>query len=252
MTITGEKLDDLPAVAEIDWTNVRLVYKKMQDDFWLITSPFGIELDDQTCLYLAHLIGTIDSIDRTLDELPDLKQRVGFSQSLTDYLSGRTKTIESEFTSPEVNRRMENLRSAIILQDVQHEFCQTVTRVFAHTEAKRSATTEQKMISEMREEWRLTGRLTVLIMGAKTTADFEKFFYLCCEMMTAVDMIQDARDDYRNGQISVPPRISLYLRLMGEFLFPMPKLIWRFPRPLNLFRYTFSFLFHVYGPFRTD
>lgn len=252
MTTTSPKLADLPAVAEIDWTNVRLVYKKMQDDFWLITSPFGITLDDRTRLYLAHLIGTIDSIDRTLDELPDLPQRERFAEALTDYLAGKTETIESEFTNVEVNRRMKNLRGAIILQGVQDEFCQTVTRVLTHTEAKRSATTEREMIDQMREEWRLTGRLTVLVMGAKSTPDFEKFFYLCCEMMTAVDMIQDARDDYRNGQISVPPRASLYLRLLSEFLLPMPKLIWRFPRPLNLLRYTFSFLWHVYGPFRTE
>lgn len=198
---TTKELPTTSIVPPVDWSNIRLVYKKLQDDFYRITEPFGISVSEETSL-------------------------------------------------DEVSRRMSILRTIIKKRGIQTEFCKTVESTLTRTEAKRAAKSERLMIDEMREEWRLTGHLTVLILRPESNAAFEKFFYLCCEMMTAVDMIQDAVSDYRQGQISVFPWPTLYLRLLAEFVLPMPKLIWRFPKPTGLIKYAASFLYEVYWPFK--
>jgi hypothetical protein len=98
------------------------------------------------------------------------------------------------------------------------------------------------MIAELIAEWRSTGHLTVLMLGHKSTPQFERFFYLACEMMPAIDTIQDARFDFRTGQTAIRPTIGLYARLVGVFVFPLPRLIYYFPDRWSLFKYAFSFL----------
>lgn len=250
MTSTTASLPVSPTVPPVDWSNVRLVYKKLQDDFYRITEPFGISVLEETSLHLSHLIATIDSIDRNLDVLPERSERDEFSNALVVFLAGKTKKVESSVVTEEVQRRMHILRTVVETRGIQSDFCETVKTILVHTEAKRAARSEREMIDEMREEWRLTGHLTVLILRPESNDKFESFFYLCCEMMTAVDMIQDAISDYREGQISVFPWPTLYIRLLAEFIVPMPKLIWRFPKPSGLFRYAISFLYEVYWPFK--
>ena len=237
-----------PGSPPVDWTGVRRVYKMMQDLFYLVTEPFGIQLTSSRNRDLAHLIAGIDSLDRNLDILEELDEREEFSHALIQYLNGQSASIESMHATAEVSDRMMILKEILVRRKIQTQFCETAGRVLKLTEQKRLAATETDMIRYLKEEWRLTGDLPVMIMGDESNERFERFFFLCCEMMTAVDMIQDARADFREGQISVRPSLTLYLRLLGVFLLPMPVLLWRFPNPLNLFRYAWAFLWHVYGP----
>lgn len=233
-------------VDPIDWANVRLIYKKLQDDFHLITEPFGIRLSEQENLHLSHLIATIDSIDRALDPIPEAANRAQFANALIEYLKCDQRKIESDFATEEICQRMSNLRNVVIQTGCRDAFADTVTKVFEHTEAKRLATNSQDLIYHLKEEWRLAGHMTVLVMGSQTNPSFEKFFYLCCEMMTSVDMIKDAASDYSTGELALEPNLNLYGRLLSEFLLPLPKLIWRFPKPTNLVKYAVGFLFDVY------
>ena len=244
MVVADTKLDCL--VDPINWENVRPIYKKMQDDFHWITRPFGIELSGRENLHLSHLIATIDVIDRVLDPLSSRSAREDLAAALLCYLNGGSETIESEYATPEIRWRLQNLRRVIIAKGVQAEFCKAVAGVFEHTEAKRWVTTPSELLYHLRKEWRLAGRMTVLVMGDVATPQFEKFFYLCCAMMPSVDMIRDAGRDFENGEVAVKPSLGLYYSLAAGFLLPMPKLLWRFPRPTCLIRYALGFLVDVF------
>lgn len=231
----------LPSPQEMNWTNVRAVYRKLQDDFHLLTEPFGIFVPDDRNLDLSQLIGAIDVVDRELDTIDEAKDREVFIAKVLRYLRGKTGGLNIE-ASKELIERMAILREAIERLEIQDQFCDTVQKVVDHGESKRIASTEKEMIHHLVEEWRLTGVLPVLFLRELGTPEFEKFFYLCCATMPAIDMIQDARMDFRSGQISVKPSIGLYLKLAKIFFCPLPKLLILFPSPLTLVRYAMSFV----------
>ena len=232
------------ACQNVDWSNIRTVYRKLHQGFQHITRPFGIELSVTDNRHLKYLIGTIDAIDRNIDELPGLENRNQYSFAVVNFLRGTINRIDQTFVTEEVKNRLGYLRNAINSLGVQRQFCETVKQVFELTEAKRTATSQHEMIARMREEWRLTGQLTVLMMGKRPTVRFQKFFFLLCETMTTVDMFQDAAMDFRKGQILVPPSITLYIRLLYTFLLAIPKLMWLFPNRILLVRYAIPII-HV-------
>jgi hypothetical protein len=225
----------------MDWVNVRAVYRKLQDDFHLLTEPFGIFVPDDRNLDLSQLIGAIDVVDRELDTIEIASEREVFISKVLFYLRGESAELNVN-ASGELLDRMAILREAIDRLGIHGEFCDTVRKVVDHGEAKRVATTDKEMIHHLVEEWRLTGVLPVLFLRELSTPAFEKFFYLCCATMPAIDMIQDARRDFRSGQISVRPSLGLYAKLMKIFFCPLPKLLFLFPSPLTLVRYALSFI----------
>lgn len=225
----------------IDWTHVRGVYKKLQTDFHLLTEPFGIRISESRNRDLSHLICAIDVVDRQLDEIDMAEHRAIFMKQTLDYLRGETQAKLPD-GSDEFLERMDCLKEIITRLKIQATFCETVKTVVAHGEKKRVATDQPSMIHHLVEEWRLTGKLPVLVMGEFSTPDFESFFYHCCATMPAIDMLQDARMDYRNGQITIRPSLWLHCKLLWVFLAGIPTLIYRFPRPFVLFRYAISFI----------
>ena len=225
----------------MDWRNVRDVYRKLQDDFHLLTEPFGIYVPADRNLDLSQLIGAIDVVDRELDKIENASDREGFIVNVLEYLRADSSNL-SVAASEELFERMAILREAIERLGIRKEFCDTVRKVVDHGEAKRVAATNEEMIHHLIEEWRLTGVLPVLFLRELSTPAFERFFYLCCATMPAIDMLQDARMDYRNGQIGVRPSIWLHLKLLKVFCTPLPKLLFLFPAPLTLLRYALSFI----------
>ena len=225
----------------MDWTNVREVYRKLQDDFHLLTEPFGIFVPDDRNEDLSQLIGAIDVVDRELDRIESASDREVFIAEVLRFLGDENQTLDVD-GSEELSERMFILKEAIGRLEIRESFCETVRNVVDHGEAKRLARTETEMISHLIEEWRLTGVLPVLFLGDLSNPRFEKFFYLCCATMPAIDMLQDARMDYRNGQIMVKPSLLLYWRLLKVFCCPLPKLLFLFPAPTVLVRYALSFI----------
>ena len=55
----------------VDWKGIRRVYRKMNEEFYLITEPFGISIDEDLNVDLGNLIAAIDVVDRTLDTIED-------------------------------------------------------------------------------------------------------------------------------------------------------------------------------------
>lgn len=232
---------ELSGPRPMDWTNVRKVYKKLQDDFHLLTEPFGIFVPEDRNLDLSQLIGAIDVVDRELDRIDEAEGREIFIGDVLKWLRGQSAELNVA-ASEELSDRMTILKEAIERLGIQEKFCNTVQEVIQHGEAKRLAETDEDMIHHLVEEWRLTGVLPVLFLREFSTPKFEKFFYLCCATMPAIDMLQDARMDYRSGQIGVRPSIRLHLKLLKVFCVPLPKLVWLFPSPLTLVRYAISFI----------
>ena len=241
MTATLYESGKFTAPQEMDWSNVRGVYRKLQDDFHLLTEPFGIFVPADRNLDLSQLIGAIDVVDRELDTIDEANDRESFIGSVLGFLRGDSVELKVD-ASGEMTDRMWILREAIERLEIQDEFCDTVQKVVDHGEEKRVAQTDAEMIHHLVEEWRLTGVLPVLFLRELSTPAFEKFFYLCCATMPAIDMIQDARMDYRSGQISVRPSLVLHFKLMMIFFGPLPKLLFLFPSPLTLVRYAMSFV----------
>jgi hypothetical protein len=239
--MTATFTSDSLSPRSMDWTNVREVYKKLQDEFHLLTEPFGIFVPEDRNLDLSQLIGAIDVVDRELDQIEDAESREVFINHVLGYLRDRSTNLNVD-ASAELFDRMRILKEAIERLDIQEKFCDTVQEVIEHGEAKRLAETDEDMIHHLVEEWRLTGVLPVLFLGEFSTPEFETFFYLCCATMPAIDMLQDARMDFRSGQIGVRPSIALHLKLLKVFCAPLPKLVWLFPSPLTLARYAASFI----------
>ena len=80
----------------MDWTNVREVYRKLQDDFHLLTEPFGIFVPEQRNVDLSQLIGAIDVVDRELDTIDNAVGREEFIGSVLSYLRKRNGYAEFE------------------------------------------------------------------------------------------------------------------------------------------------------------
>jgi len=241
MTATSEPFCAVQPATTMDWTNVREVYRKLQTDFHLLTEPFGIFVSHERNEDLSQLIGAIDVVDRELDQISEALARENFISTVLRYLRGKHSSLDVDGTQ-ELHDRMRILREAIERLGIRDEFCTTVRQVVDHGEAKRLASTENEMIHHLVEEWRLTGVLPVLFLREYSTPAFEKFFYLCCATMPAIDMLQDARIDYRSGQISIRPTFSLHLKLLKVFCCPLPRLLFLFPSPLTLMRYAMSFV----------
>ena len=194
MTATLYETDAFSAPQEMDWSNVRGVYRKLQDDFHLLTEPFGIFVPADRNLDLSQLIGAIDVVDRELDTIDAARDRESFITNVLSFLRGETAELNVA-DSEELVNRMWILREAIERLGIQSAFCDTIQQVIDHGEEKRVAQTNKEMIHHLVEEWRLTGVLPVLFLRQLSTPEFEKFFYLCCATMPAIDMIQDARMD---------------------------------------------------------
>lgn len=246
MSTTAVNLAVQNSIELIDWSKVRSVYRKLHTDFHVLTAPFGIKISAQMNQDLAHLISLIDAVDRDLDELKLLADRQAFGHAVVAYLKGDLAEIDTPTVSKELALRLCFLREIVERRNIAVAFADAVAAIFDHTEAKRQTADVDDMFKHLTIEGWYTGRLPILVMHGKTTPAFENFFCLFCELMTVVDMIQDARSDYRNDEIKVRPGVSLYGKLLAAFVLPLPKLFYRFPKPLKLVKYCLSFLHELY------
>ena len=54
-------------LAEIDWNSVRGIYKKLSDEFHVLTEPFKVRLSNELKLQLDHLIGGGQALEDRVD-----------------------------------------------------------------------------------------------------------------------------------------------------------------------------------------
>jgi len=200
-------------LAEIDWNSVRGIYKKLSDEFHVLTEPFKVQLSNELKLQLDHLIIAIDGVDNTLDELAAAAVRNSLSSEMIEFLSDDNKS----------------------------GFIQATKDILNFTELKRHTTDPNQLIELVVKEGTATAQLPLSILIDSSTHEFRSFFTQLCELMGIVDLIFDLRSDYNNKLISIKPSLNLYLRLIRISASRGLRLIRAFPKKLSFLKYCTKF-----------
>ena len=78
-------------LSPVDWSHVRPIYKKLSDEFNVLTSPYAIYISERIKLMLDHLILGIDEVDQAIDQLESDAEREALMESILNFL-GNTQT----------------------------------------------------------------------------------------------------------------------------------------------------------------
>ena len=235
----------------VNWIPIRSVYRKLHTDFHVLTNPFGIRISHQLNRDLAHLIGAIDCVDRELDGLDEAAHRQSFGKSLIRYLRGESPALAVKPAKIELVSRLQVLRT-VILAPRDSKFVLRYGR--KDPGAHRGETSIVRQTSnDLPPDYRMEvdrpfKRFYCLAPKARPIS--RRFFYLACEMMPAIDTIQDARSDYQQGQIRIRPSIGLYTRLSAMFVFSVTQIAVSFSGALELVQICVFISYRRYGESR--
>lgn len=224
-----------------DWSNVRSIYKKLSDEFHILTGPFGVNLDSKTRAYLDHLIIVIDDVDQCVDELSTKESRDEITGSLISFLKGPDREWNNPLATDRMMRQMGILKEVILESKVQDEFIEAAESIFYNTEAKRHTPDLDLLIDYVLKEGEATARLPLSVIGCRDNKAFTAFFTRLCTLMGIADLIFDARSDYRSNYISVKPSLSLYLKLHRIMIREGWKLLMSFPKKRQFVSYCLRF-----------
>jgi len=105
-----ESSDNQLALPPPDWSKVRSIYKKLSDEFHLLTEPFGIRLAPERKLMLDHLILNIDAVDAYIDEMTDRPNRVLLSNAIRDTFKDDRLDWSHELASPQLSHNSKGMQ----------------------------------------------------------------------------------------------------------------------------------------------
>ena len=142
---------------------VRPIYKKLSNEFYFLTDPFGIKLDEETSLALDHLIITIDMVDHHLDEIELKEDRDTYARAVVDFLGSDPEDRDGTL-SVELKVHLRFLRKHLEIKGSIDQFVSASKIIFKNTEAKRHATNYDLLHNQVMAEGRATGDLTLSIM----------------------------------------------------------------------------------------
>ena len=224
-----------------NWDNVRALYKKLSEEFNILTDSYKIQLSRETKLNLDHLIIVIDDIDQCVDEMPDKASRDSITHSLVDYLGND----ELQWSHPKATdlmmKQIEILKTIILKEKIQTEFISAAQKIFEVTELKRHTENMDELIHLIKIEGEATAQLPLSILKINSKSPFGQFFGRLCMIMGIADLVFDARQDYKNGYIQYKPSIALYLKLNWIVITEGLKLIAYFPRKIKFVQYCLKF-----------
>jgi len=217
-------------LAEIDWNSVRGIYKKLSDEFHVLTEPFKVQLSNELKLQLDHLIIAIDGVDNTLDELAAAAVRNSLSSEMIEFLSDNRSIFSHPQAEDTLRGKLNTLKIILSQIDNKSGFIQATKDILNFTELKRHTTDPNQLIELVVKEGTATAQL-----------EFRSFFTQLCELMGIVDLIFDLRSDYNNKLISIKPSLNLYLRLIRISASRGLRLIRAFPKKLSFLKYCTKF-----------
>lgn len=223
------------------WENVRTLYKKLSDEFGLLTDSFKIELSQETKTNLDHLIIVIDDVDQCIDELPKKSTRDAITSSLIAYLENNEEKWFHEKASTIMLNQIEILKIIILKEDIQREFIEAAKEIFNLTELKRHTEKVDELIKFIKLEGEATARLPLSILKIDPQEKFGIFFSRLCMIMGIVDLVFDANQDYKKGYIQIKPSIKLYFKLIKITISEGLKLIFSFPNKFKFLIYCYKF-----------
>ena len=224
-----------------DWNGTRIIYKKLSEEFQVLTNTFNLNIDQRTKLYLDHLIIAIDEIDNYIDELPSKEERDAVTHSLVDFLLNE----KEKWIYPKQNEtlpiKIENLKRVIQQLDIKEEFSASAKTIFYNTEIKRHTKKAEDLIQFVTLEGKATAILPLSIMQIKSDTPFGIFFTKLCMLMGIVDLIIDARQDFKKEQIALQPNFKLYYQLFKITIIDGLNILISIPRKLKFMNYCFRF-----------
>ncbi len=228
-------------LAEIDWNSVRGIYKKLSDEFHVLTEPFKVQLSNELKLQLDHLIIAIDGVDNTLDELAAAAVRNSLSSEMIEFLSDNRSIFSHPQAEDTLRGKLNTLKIILSQIDNKSGFIQATKDILNFTELKRHTTDPNQLIELVVKEGTATAQLPLSILIDSSTHEFRSFFTQLCELMGIVDLIFDLRSDYNNKLISIKPSLNLYLRLIRISASRGLRLIRAFPKKLSFLKYCTKF-----------
>ncbi len=225
----------------LDWRQVRPIYKKLSDEFHILTTPYGISLSERRKKMLDHLILSIDAVDQYVDEMPAKKDRDELTESIKNSLRDTTSAWDHPLASIELAHHISILKQIVEELGIQSRFAKAAARIFYYTETKRHTTNYQELIRLVKKEGYATAELPLSIMGIDPSHPFALFFRTLCMLMGIADLVIDAYSDHRANYIKVRPSPHLYITLIGITIKEGLGLIWRFPAKLSFMMYCIRF-----------
>ena len=228
-------------IQPVDWTDIRPIYKKLSEEFHVLTDAYALQLVGETKVKMDHLILAIDQVDKCIDEISSEGDRVAAMDFLIDYLKDKINGIEHPMFSPKLKAIMPTIKLIIHQEEIVDEFIKAVTDIFNYTEKKRYVKTNEALIELVSKEGIATARLPLSFMKVGLDEPFAKFFTQLCLLMGIMDLIVDARDDYKQQIISVKPNLGLYFSLFKKLCSGGFSALWQFPRTLKFIAYCTKF-----------
>jgi len=182
-----------------DWSSVRSIYKKLSEEFHLLTTPFGIQLNEERKIMLDHLIISIDAVDKFIDEMPSKEERVELSDAIRHTFKEADAHWHHPLASDGLAAHISLLKQIVLSIGAQQRFAKATSKIFRYTEEKRHVGHSNKLISLVQKEGYATGELPLTIMGVERMHPFGIFFSKLCMLMGIADLIIDAQSDYESN-----------------------------------------------------
>ncbi len=230
-------------LAEIDWDSVRGIYRKLSEEFQVLTEPFNVTISDELKLQLDHLIIAIDEVDNSLDELESTVVRNSLSSEMIKFLSNNETTFSHPNVGSSLLEKLNNLKIIIGSIDMKNKFIDATKDILEYTELKRHTRDANELIDFVMKEGTATAQLPLSILDEASNKAFRLFFIQLCELMGIVDLIFDLRKDYNNNIIVIKPSLKLYLKLIRISLSKSLRLFKAIPKKFNFMKYCLKFAY---------
>ena len=227
---------------EMDWSQIRPIYKKLSDEFNVLLRAFDVKIDGKTKIYLDHLIGCIDLVDTAIDNVSEKNLRDKLTVDMTSLLDGRSEQLSKEFEYPLLEKSLLNLRLIAIDLNIKTQILNSAKIIFRSTEDKRHVSDIEEFISLVQQEGEATALLPLSLMGSQSNKKFTAFFSDLCRLMGVADLVADARADYCQGLISFKPSLRIYSKLLFITINSGLKLLINIPNKFRFLQYCIKFI----------
>lgn len=226
----------------VNWTGVRPVYRKLDEEFHVLTDGFGLYVPDQVRSDMRHLIAAIDCVDRVLDSLSAPADRNELSKAMIRYLRKEQASLDHSAATAELTERLHNLRTVVWCYAIVEPFAAAIEQVLEATEAKRHVVELDIFLMLVEQEGEQTAQLPLLIMGGYASQEFCHFFTRFCALMGIADLLFDAGADHADGQLRIRPNIKVYWVIFSLSTHEGIGLLKGFPRKIAFVSYCLRFV----------
>lgn len=224
-----------------DWNGVRPIYKKLSEEFHVLTGAYNLDLNQNQKTRLDYLIVVIDEVDAFVDALPEKKQRDDTTRFLINFLQNKHIVWDPTIPNSSLGIKMENLKAIVHQEEIVDEFVSAAEAIFYNTEIKRHTKDIQKLLEYIMLEGKATAQLPLSMLKVDPDHEFSIFFTQLCTLMGIADLVVDAREDYNKNYIVIKPSWSLYYHLNKIMLVEGIKILWNFPKKLSFMIYCLKF-----------